>query len=230
MESRDDDAPSETDETPSDERDTLREKLEALVPEIVKRTFSAGMGAVFTTEEGIRRIAKEISLPKDVAGYLANTAGATKDEVVRIVAREVREFLERMNLSEEVTKLLTTLSFEIKTEIRFIPNSEKYTGLDPDVSTKMRMKRSDEKDGKEKDKDGKIKDRDGDRDKDKVADEPPPLGATPLSGDEERREGGDRDRENGFRRWRRRLRRDTASEVTPVDAPPGEPDDDLPEE
>ena len=124
----------------------VRQRLEAFIPDLVKRTFAAGMGAVFTTEEGIRKITKELSLPKDVAGYLASTAGNTKDELVRIVAREVREFLQTVNLSEEIAKILTTLSFEIKTEIRFIPNDEKYDGsVRPDVKAKVRMKRDDER-------------------------------------------------------------------------------------
>lgn len=124
----------------------VKQRLEALIPEIIKKTFTAGMGAVFTTEEGIRRITKDMTLPKEVAGYLASTAGNTKDEIVRIVAGEVREFLQTVNLSEEITKMLTTLSFEIKTEIRFIPNEEKYQGaVKPDVKAKVRLKRADEK-------------------------------------------------------------------------------------
>lgn len=128
-----------------DRDDTLRQRVEALVPEIVKRTFAAGLGAVFSTEEGIRKLAKDISIPNvagDVAGYLASTADTTKDKVVEIVAREVREFLQTMNFGEEIAKMLTTLSFEIKTEIRFIPNSEKYTGVEPDVKASAKLKRA----------------------------------------------------------------------------------------
>lgn len=143
-------APDPERESDRDLPEGLRQKLEALIPEIVKRTFNAGMGAVFSTEEGIRKIAKDINIP-DVAGYLATTADTTKDKVLEIVAREVREFLQTMNLGEEVAKLLTTLSFEVKTEIRFIPNSEKYTGVEPDVKGSVRLKRTDRA---EKDKDG----------------------------------------------------------------------------
>lgn len=39
--------------------------------------------------------------------------------------------------------MLTALSFEIKTEIRFIPNSERYSGVEPDVKAAVRLKRSD---------------------------------------------------------------------------------------
>lgn len=120
----------------------VRQRLEALIPEMIKKTFAAGMGAVFTTEEGIRRMTRDMSLPKEVAGYLANTAGNTKDEIIRIIAREVRDFLQTINLSEEVTKMLTTLSFEVKTEIRFIPNDEKYGTVKPDVKARVRLKRS----------------------------------------------------------------------------------------
>jgi hypothetical protein len=120
----------------------VRQRVESWIPELVKKAVAAGMGAVFTTEESIRRLTKEMPMPKEVAGYLVNTASSTKDEFLRIVAREIREFLASVNLSEEIAKMLTTLSFEIKTEIRFIPNDEKYTGVEPDVKARVRLKRA----------------------------------------------------------------------------------------
>jgi hypothetical protein len=122
--------------------ETIRQRLEHLVPELVKKTFSAGMGAVFSTEEGIRRIAREVSLP-DVVGYVASSADGAKDKVFEVIARETRDFLSNLNLTEEIAKILTTLSFEIKTEIRFIPNSERFAGAEPDVKASVRLKRSD---------------------------------------------------------------------------------------
>jgi hypothetical protein len=124
---------------------SVRHRVESMIPEIVKKTFAAGLGALFTTEEGVRRLAKDLSLPKDVAGYLANTAGDAKDELLRLIAREVREFLETVNLSEEVSKMLTMLSFEIKTEIRFIPNDEQYGGIKPDVKARVGIKKAEER-------------------------------------------------------------------------------------
>src|SRR6185503_12925855 len=122
--------------------ETIRHRLERLVPELVKKTFAAGLGAVFSTEEGIRKIARE-SLP-EVAGYIASSADGAKDKVFDVIARETREFLANLNVSEEIAKILTTLSFEIKTEIRFIPNSERFIGAEPDVKASVRLKRADE--------------------------------------------------------------------------------------
>ena len=123
--------------------DTIRSRLERLVPELVKKTFAAGMGAVFSTEENIRKIARE-SLP-EMAGYIASSADGAKDKVFDVIARETREFLSNLNVSEEIAKILTTLSFEIKTEIRFIPNSDRFVGAEPDVKASVRLKRAEDK-------------------------------------------------------------------------------------
>jgi len=122
--------------------EAVRRKLETFVPELVRKTFAAGLGAVFTTEEGIRKITKEIPQAKDLVDYVASTAGSTKDDVMRVMARETREFLQTVNVSEEIAKMLTLLSFEVKTEIRFIPNDEKFGGIEPDVKAKVRVKRN----------------------------------------------------------------------------------------
>lgn len=122
--------------------EAVRRRLETFVPELVRKTFAAGLGAVFTTEEGIRKITKDMPQAKDVVDYVASTAGSTKDEVIRMMARETREFLQTINISQEVAKMLTLLSFEVKTEIRFIPNDEKFGGVEPDVKAKVRIKRN----------------------------------------------------------------------------------------
>jgi hypothetical protein len=146
----DDDAAAKPDDRDDALPETIRRRLEHLVPELVKKTVAAGMGAVFQTEEGIRRLAREVSLP-DVAGYLAHSADGAKDKVFEVIARETRDFLSTLNLTEEIAKILTTLSFEIKTEIRFIPNDEAVAGVKPDIKVgKMSFKRN--KDEKKPDK------------------------------------------------------------------------------
>lgn len=147
----DDEAPPD-DGASADEgepRDRQRGRLEGFIPDIVKRTFYAGLGAVFTTEEGIRKIASDLKLPKDVANYLIQQAAASKDELFRVVGKELRGFLETVNISGELQKLLTSLSFEIKTEIRFIPNDEAIAGVKPDVKVgRMSFRRKKDKDDK----------------------------------------------------------------------------------
>jgi hypothetical protein len=145
-----DERDEEREDEPVDPRErdlpeSIRKRLEAMVPDMVKRTVSAGIGALFATEENLRKIARDLPGAGDVAGYLATTADSTKDKVLEIIAREVREFLATVNLGEEIAKMLTALSFEVKTEIRFIPNSERYAGVEPDVKAAVRLKRAERK-------------------------------------------------------------------------------------
>jgi hypothetical protein len=114
-----------------------------MVPDLMKKLFVAGLGAVFTSEEGIRRIASEVSLPKDVASYLITQAQTTKDELFRIVAREIREFLESINLGAELTKILTSLTFEIKMQVRLLPNEEQ-NAIRPSVKGNVKVLKSED--------------------------------------------------------------------------------------
>lgn len=134
-------AAEESDRDKEDKERGYRQRLEGLIPDLVKKTFYTGLGAVFATSEQVKEIANDFSLPKDVANYIINSAQGTKDEVLKIIARETREFLSKVDLRQEMAKLLTQLSLEVKTEIRFIPNDEAVGGVKPDVKKKIRIKR-----------------------------------------------------------------------------------------
>jgi hypothetical protein len=122
---------------PSDEG--LRSRIQEYIPDIVKRTFLAGLGAVFTTEEGIRRLAQESHLPKEVASYFVAQAQATKKEVYRVIAGELRAWLERLDLQQVLLKLLTSLTFEINTQVRLIPSGNSL--VKPEIKPRVKVRR-----------------------------------------------------------------------------------------
>jgi len=63
----------------------------------------------------------DLKLPKEIASYLLLQIDETKNGLYRVVAKEIRGFLQQNNLGEEIAKALGHLSVEIKTEIRFVP-------------------------------------------------------------------------------------------------------------
>jgi hypothetical protein len=91
-------APSEV----SDDEDDVtspageRDRGEGSITDFVRRAVSAGVGA----------------------------ATRSKDDIVRVAAGEMRNWLEHLNLNEELAKALTKLVIEVKTEVRFRPNEE----------------------------------------------------------------------------------------------------------
>jgi hypothetical protein len=120
-------------------RERRRRRLERILPEVLKRAIEkgleAGIGTIANSSEAIRGVVGKVELPRELVGYVFSQVDDTKNSLVRVVAREVREFLEAADLAKELQRALTSLSFEIRTEIRFIPNDA--GGVTPDVKAKV---------------------------------------------------------------------------------------------
>ena len=91
------------------------------VAETVRKAVLTGLGAVFLTEEGARKLARDWKLPKEIVGYVAAQAGGAKDEIVRVVNEEVRKFFESEALRREFLRLITSMSVEVHAEISLKP-------------------------------------------------------------------------------------------------------------
>jgi len=119
---RDDDKP----EVEGERKRLLERALERAVPEIVKRAVEravdAGMDRLSEGPENLRQFVGDLKLSKEALHYLYSQIDETKSGLYRVVAKEIRDVLEQTNLADEIAKVLTKLSFEIKTEIRFVPN------------------------------------------------------------------------------------------------------------
>lgn len=88
------------------------------VGDLFRKAVLAGMGAVFMTEEGIRKTVSELRLPKEAIGYVAGQAERTREEVSRVLRKEVRRFLNSERFMNEITRLLSNVTLEIKAEVR----------------------------------------------------------------------------------------------------------------
>jgi hypothetical protein len=124
-----------------DDPEAERRGLERIVPEIVKRILEAGLEKLSEGPENVRKVARELKLPKEALTAIFAQLDETKSGLYRVVAREVREVLERTNFAEELTRALTALSFEIRTSVRFVPNP---TGerASPEVRSKVSVRKS----------------------------------------------------------------------------------------
>jgi hypothetical protein len=119
-----------------------RRRLERLLGGIIRRGLEKGLGTISKTDEALRDLVGDnVKLPREIVGYFFSQVDETKNALVRVVAREVREFLEATDVASELQKALTSLSFEIKTEIRFIPN-EAGDGVKPDVKARVAPRRA----------------------------------------------------------------------------------------
>ena len=65
-------------------------------------------------------------------------ASRSKDDIMRVAAGEMRNWLEHLNLHEELGKALAKLVIEVKTEIRFRPTDDGK--LVPETTNDIKVK------------------------------------------------------------------------------------------
>ena len=83
----------------------------------------------------------DLRVPRDVARYFLDQVDDTKNALLRVFAGEVRDFLEHTDLAEDLRKVLTSVSLEVSTRVRFVPN-ESVSGLNPEVESDVKAKNS----------------------------------------------------------------------------------------
>ena len=99
-----------------------RRRLDTVIPELIKRAVELGVEKAVEAPDNLKEFVGGMKLPREVANYLLSQVEETKNGLFRVVAKEVREFLEQTNVGSEMEKMLTSLQFEISTTIRFKPN------------------------------------------------------------------------------------------------------------
>lgn len=122
---------------PRDRDDRERRRLERIVPDLVKKLVDVGVEKLADGPESLRQILSDVRLPKEAIQLLVSQLDEGRKDVARVVAREIREFLERASLADELTKLLSGLTLEVKTQIRFVPNADSSGSVRPKVKTKL---------------------------------------------------------------------------------------------
>jgi hypothetical protein len=128
--------PSDDDRFDDDAPDGDRRRLfERTVPDVLRKIVERAVGTgVETLAEGpdhLRKHLGDLKLPKEAASYVYEQIDDTKKGLYRVVAKEIRDVLEHMSLADELASVLTKLSFEINTQIRFVPNQAAKEGEAP---------------------------------------------------------------------------------------------------
>jgi hypothetical protein len=112
--------------------DKHRRRLEGVIPELIRRAVVAGVEKATEAPDSLKHFVGDLKLPKEFASYIFSQVDETKNGLFRVVAKEMRDFLEHTNLSGEMTKMLTSLKFEVSTTIRFRPNDTPSSGKEED--------------------------------------------------------------------------------------------------
>jgi hypothetical protein len=113
--------------------------LRGSITDGVKKALLAGVGALFLTEEGARKLARDWKLPKDLAAFIGQQAQSAKEDILRMFTDEIRRFLESELVRREFLKALSENTIEIRAEIRLRPDAQGAPR--PEVSAEVKSRR-----------------------------------------------------------------------------------------
>jgi len=117
------------------------------LPDLVRRAVERSIQAVLHSEEGRKNLMNAL-MPRELIGAVVQQVDHTKRDAVAMIGREMQSFLQTLNVGEELRKILTSVSFEIKTEVRFIPNEDGTLSSEIKASAKPSMQRAGKRKGK----------------------------------------------------------------------------------
>ncbi len=152
-----DGAPAEDEPSEHERRRLFERAVPEVMRRLIERALETGVEKIIEAPETLRELVSDLKLPKEAAGYFYEQIDDTKRGVYRVVAKEIRDVLEHINLSDEIADVLTKLQFEVNTTIRFVPQTaeqddeegeenqgEKRSGIPrPRVVSKVVMKARD---------------------------------------------------------------------------------------
>ncbi|MCA2980799.1 MAG: hypothetical protein INH41_17900 [Myxococcaceae bacterium] len=105
--------------------EATEEQRHGFVTDFVRRFAAASLGAVVMSEEGLRKVASQLKLPKEVLSLVLTQAERTKEDIGRVIVEEVRKFLQSDRMRDEVLKMIAGMTIEVRAEVKLVPDRVK---------------------------------------------------------------------------------------------------------
>lgn len=95
------------------------------IGDLFKKVISTGLGAAFMTEDAIKGALEGLPIPKDTLNGLLSFAKNSKDDFMTSLKEEVKNYLNKFDVSKEVDRVLENYDIEITANIKFKPKAAK---------------------------------------------------------------------------------------------------------
>ena len=100
----------QTGQTPDSDAGTRRG--ERLLADLARRAVSGSVGALLSSEDGIKQLIAAI-VPKEVGQYVARELALLRSQALEALTGQVAKYLERIDLADEIKDVLSGLNFDI---------------------------------------------------------------------------------------------------------------------
>lgn len=100
--------------------------LQAKAAEMMKKVLTAGVGALFLTEESLRTLVSEFKLPKELLAAILESAQKMKGDFVKNLSSDLMtQLMDRVDVPQLVEDLLTRHEIELRVNVNFKPKKGK---------------------------------------------------------------------------------------------------------
>lgn len=100
---------------------------ERKLSDLLKKVVDTGLNAASLTEDTVKNIVQELPEAKDMMNGLLHNAKQTKDVFVKSVKSEVASYLEKVDVSGEIDRVLEKYDIEVNAKIKLTPKAKKGT-------------------------------------------------------------------------------------------------------
>ena len=93
--------------------------------DFARKLVRGGAEVVISTQESLRERAAEVKpkeIPKEVVESVAHLTARTKDELISLLAREFKSYLEKMDVAGELRSILENYTLDVNMTVRLRPN------------------------------------------------------------------------------------------------------------
>lgn len=106
------------------------EKDKIGVGDILKKVVSTGINAAFMTEESVRVLLKDLPISKEIINSLVENARNSKQEFVLAIKNELRGYLDKIKVEDEIQKVIDNYDIEFTAKVSFKKKNKKNQKLD----------------------------------------------------------------------------------------------------
>ncbi|MFZ4714319.1 MAG: hypothetical protein ACOYL6_11420 [Bacteriovoracaceae bacterium] len=87
--------------------------------DVFKKVVSTGISAAFMTEEAVKGMMHDMPISKEAINSLLQNAKNTKEEFVGSIKNELKTYLDKIDVSKEIEKVLDKYDVEVNAKLSF---------------------------------------------------------------------------------------------------------------
>lgn len=101
------------------------DNLQSKATDFVKKILTAGVGAIFLTEESLKALVSEFKLPKEFLTQLLESANRTRKEFLENLSQDaINRVISKANPKELLKEILEDYDLELNVKVRFNPRKD----------------------------------------------------------------------------------------------------------